>query len=553
MDSRQGPWLFGYGLEGVKGITHPIQVGPLAKVNFLVGRNNHGKSSVMQAAERWVLAGRSQYSQPDFPVQTLHPVPTEWFERILQPHGDLKQRLIVDRIACRIDESRHAFWLNTISFALPGPQLAGQIQGLLRIGGLPQIEGNSPTGPYACVKIPAFRELRPATEGVKPSIESGEGLVAELGSWQTPVGPGTPDYHAARQRWEVLTDFMREVLEDPNAGIEVANNQTDLHVRLAQAGRMLHIDDLGDGVKQVLMIAAATVAYSDHLVLLEEPEIHLHAGLQRKLMRFLAANTKNQYIIATHSAHVLDLPGAAIFHVTHDGSSTRVAPAVHASDVQRVCQDLGYMASDLLQANYTIWVEGPSDRIYWRHWLSLVDPELTEGVHYVIMSYGGSLISEVHLEGEPQLESDLIQLLRLGRACTVIADSDKSRPRQSLRPSLQRLVQEARKPGSGDLIVCEWASTVENLLPRKLFREVVESSHPRASANLLKDAHTPFTAPFKGMSKTTYSKVDIARKVVTRLTHNDLDRRLMAHVKALAGRVREANGLVNHGKGDVNG
>ena len=122
---------------------------------------------------------------------------------------------------------------------------------------------------------------------------------------------------------------------------------------------MLHIDSLGDGIKQVLMIAAACIYYDDHLVLLEEPEIHLHAGLQRKLMRFLSEHTSSQYVIATHSAHVLDLPESRIFHVTHDGVSTKVSPAVRSSDVQQVCVDLGYMASDLLQSNYTVWVEGP--------------------------------------------------------------------------------------------------------------------------------------------------------------------------------------------------
>jgi hypothetical protein len=42
-----------------------------------------------------------------------------------------------------------------------------------------------------------------------------------------------------------------------------------------------------------------------------------------------------------------------------------------------------------------IWVEGPSDRIYIRHWLKLADAHLTEEVHFSIMFYGGKLLSHL--------------------------------------------------------------------------------------------------------------------------------------------------------------
>ena len=262
-------------------------------------------------------------------------------------------------------------------------------------------------------------------------------------------------------------------------------------------------------------------------------------------MRFLANGTNNQYIIATHSAHVLDLPGARIFHVVHDGESTRVAPAVRASDVQQVCVDLGYMASDILQANYTVWVEGPSDRVYWQRWLCLVDPDLVEGVHFTIMSYGGYLIDNVHLRDEPDpATSDLVQLLKLGRQCCVIADSDKLSEFDQIRPTVARLQQEASYPGSGSLIVCDWVRTVENLIPRETFRQGVIAIHPTAGRRLLTaSASTPFDNPFDRLRRGTYSKVTIAKEVAPRVSLEDIDPQLLTTLEGLAASIRSANGL----------
>jgi putative AbiEii toxin of type IV toxin-antitoxin system len=549
MDPIDGPWLTGYGFSGHKSIgAEPVKVGPLAKVNFLVGRNNHGKSTVMRAASRWARKSSVTPATVESAV-TMHPVPGPWFLKgVNSVNPGSSDRMIADGAIAIIDDDRIGIWLDGLTPSLQPGQLARiAISIMPGVPHYPIVMDEPPDAPANVVMIPAFRLLRSGEEiiGRQPVLAAGEGLVEELGRWQSPVGPGTEEYRQARRRWVRLQEFMRDVLEDPEAALEVANNQKDLHVQLSQAGEMLHIDELGDGVKQVLMIAAASIMYDDHLVLLEEPEIHLHAGLQRKLMRFLAEKTNSQYIIATHSAHVLDLPGARIFHVTHDGNSTRVSPAVRASDVQRVCQDLGYMASDLLQANYTIWVEGPSDRIYWRHWLSLVDPDLVEGVHYSVMVYGGYLIDNVHMRDQVDdaAVEDLIHLLQLGRECTVIADSDKAGPDAELRSTILRLGEEAEKAGSGELLVCEWASTVENLVPRGLFRTTVIEAHPVAGPRLRTDKHTPFSNPFDGMSRGTYSKVDIAQRVTAVLGVEDVDDQLRVVVEQLADRVRTANGL----------
>lgn len=559
-------WLDGFAITGIGGLKadQPIRVGPLRKMNFLVGRNNHGKSTLLRAAKDWSSSevDKRGVLKREALVRVSR---AKWRQALSGQFGSTTtakiDALIGDGQAVEVEDedvlcvwvplsaehsNRPTFTSRELSAAIGLPQ-STTVEAWLLLGIERPRHDFVPPFHVSTEIIPAFRKMIDIPEG-HFNLPSGEGVVRALRGWERPPRPNTPQHKEARVRWQRMMAFVRDVLEEPDAAIEVAtdeNDRVELQVRLSQYGELLNIDDLGDGIKQVVMIAAACVARDDYFLCLEEPEIHLHAGLQRKLMRFLAEHTSNQYLIATHSAHILDTPGSSIFHVTHDRASTRVAPAVSTSDVQRICADLGYLASDLLQANYTIWVEGPTDRLYWRRWLQLVDPELVEGVHYAVMVYGGRLVDNVHVLSDSHdeaLEQDLIQLLQLGRASTLIIDSDKKSPDAQLHQTVVRLQAEAQEPGSGHVLVCDWVQTVENLIPREILRQAAINAYPEAGRRLHK-ADDPFADPFRGMKRGTLSKVKVARRVVEQLEREHVQAPLEAEVVGLANKIRVANGF----------
>lgn len=74
-------------------------------------------------------------------------------------------------------------------------------------------------------------------------------------------------------------------------------------------GPRLPIESSGTGVLQAIQVLAYVGLYEPRLLILDEPDAHLHPDNQRKLARLLvslAAERTFQVLISTHSRHMLD-------------------------------------------------------------------------------------------------------------------------------------------------------------------------------------------------------------------------------------------------------
>lgn len=350
-------------------------------------------------------------------------------------------------------------------------------------------------------------------------------------------------------------DFIRDVFEAPNAEISTPGEGKGIIVSF-DGQEDFEIDQVGSGIYQILMIAAACSFVSKRSVFLEEPETHLHPALLRKLANYLIHKTDNQYFLSTHSAALIDTPGASVFHVAATPEKGTQIKAVRCHGARaNTCFDLGFRPSDLVQANCVIWVEGPSDRLYIRHWLKLVDKDLQEGAHYSFMFYGGSL--HVHLSGEQIdegeiLEDDLLSLVRMSQRSAFVADSD--RDSEDAPDKADRLrIKEALEAGHG------WAwltdgREIENYLSPKILEEAVEAVHPFSEYMPPEDSLFGDAVKIRRRSSEAgescgkqrdFDKLKVAKYIVSseELIKGLVDCPLRRKVQGLADFIRSSNGL----------
>lgn len=165
-------------------------------------------------------------------------------------------------------------------------------------------------------------------------------------------------------KWDSLRDAIRRLfgyeLEPPNdTGASIVSEY-----RPSKTGPKLDIASAGSGFQQVLMLLTMLNARPGAVLLLDEPDAHLHMILQDAIygeLRATAARNSAQLIVATHSEVIIDSVDARELCVLLD------APRMLADNAEKqtLISSLRVLANDdlvrAMQAPGVLYLEGHTD------------------------------------------------------------------------------------------------------------------------------------------------------------------------------------------------
>ncbi len=460
----------------------------ICPINIIIGRNNSGKSTLLELVQHAVT-------------------PSSQFQ-VLKHRGQGSPEVIISQIL-KEPELQRVFPEGTHGGVIPdsnhwkyGSQWIGQkITYSLDDKGKKKFVDLSP--PFGSDKIQ--QEYNQKLTDATPNPFAGKvfkRLLAERDIAPEPAGDsmvlgenGSLATNILR-RFINITSLPRELVEEtmltelnkifnPDSDYQGITTRTaqegaawEIFLQEASKGR-IPLSHTGSGFKTILLVLMFLYLVPhiegkplhEFIFAFEELENNVHPALQRRLLQYLREFVMNNgcaLFLTTHSNVAIDMFSrdnqAQIVHVTHDREKAYVRCAQTYVDNKGILDDLDIRASDLLQANSVVWVEGPSDRLYVNKWIDKwTKGTLKEGVHYQCIFYGGRLLAHLSANN-PELEAqNAIYILRLNKNAAIIMDSDKKKSSDKINQTKKRISEEIK--GMGGLVWITQGKEIENYLP----------------------------------------------------------------------------------------
>jgi len=382
----------------------PFEVNPSA-VSLFVGPNNGGKTTALQAVALWSsliqkwdeTKGKSSKStakkRPGAPVtrNEIYAVPVQemkllWFNAITQ--NAQQQQVKIHIIAEGIGKDGKE-WEYGVELYYGGPELAYC---------KPLDSGQDvPKDAYNVYHLPPLSGVQTQERKV------------EIGAQRHIIGEGRPGeilrnlllQVKEKKRWD---DLCKQVQEMFHVNLEPIsfNPTTDANIlvyyRPEIRGRgksksrcMLEIANAGSGFLQFLLLSAFLYVHEDSILLIDEPDSHMHVRLQQGMYDWLqktASENRVQLLISTHSEVIINSTDLGYIYTFFGNVPNRIQ-----GERQQIINALKKISAvDILNAQdkkFILFAEGSTDLRILKSWAGKLEHEIKKHLPEVFFEATG--------------------------------------------------------------------------------------------------------------------------------------------------------------------
>ncbi|MFV5524062.1 AAA family ATPase [Acinetobacter variabilis] len=497
----------------------------IKRLNFFIGKNNAGKSRFLRNLFQ-TNKGQQLYTSLQF--RNL----LSFRKKLIQSKNYGERDTYYLQFLNAVNEikpSNIGSAKSNFSSALNSLSRFGQLSGLLSNNNKAQAEASfsqeieqnlNPIFTNTKFYIPILRGMRPVTDqqNKQPYIERAQkDYFTDTSKFNTEnIITGECLYHELKihllgepEQREIIKNYEEKLsqyfFDNEAVSLIPKHDQDVVNIKIG-SDRQRPIYELGDGLQQAIILTyEAYIKNKDkegntetHAFFIEEPELHMHAGMVRQLMNFYLNETNHYYFFTTHSNHLLDMADESDQvmiqkFVKHpkEGSSNEFEFKIYRCDRDRdLLASLGVRPSSVYLANCTIWVEGITDRLYITKYMEKYLAELEKSnnelykkyrrfmpnYHYTFVEYAGSNLvhwcfSDTYAD---QLEDKGLSAKAVASEMLLIADGDI----QNKADRVQVLKSELKKD---NYLILECKET-ENTLPKDSIVRVAQKKFSNMKA-----------------------------------------------------------------------
>lgn len=238
--------------------------------------------------------------------------------------------------------------------------------------------------------------------------------------WKTLLAGATKAQGEATYR---LTESIKKIFEFDDLQIHPSADERTLILYIN--GRQYALSEVGSGLAQFILVMVAAAVRKPDYILLDEPELNLHASLQSDFLMTLGTYASQGVIYCTHNLGLARSSSDKIYSVTRTGSGPSILRPYEATPrLSEFVGALSFSGSPALGFDRILLVESPTDGRAVQQFLR------TRGKDHLVLTIplgGGTLIN-----GTETTEAQLIELKRITPRVAALVDSERNSPEEPL-------------------------------------------------------------------------------------------------------------------------